>query len=188
MNDIGRKQAAITADFLASNGPVFTAIYASDLSRAFVTAQFIAKRTGGLIIADRRLREIDLGEWQGLTDAEVHDWDGERLAEVRRDRVNAVRPGGESWRQVGQRAVAMLVDAAHQHTGGEVLAVSHGGTIRAILYELQLLEVDAKHIDNCSRTILRHQDDGWALEAYNLTDHLKNAEAHHWEEDNFSRF
>jgi probable phosphoglycerate mutase len=191
LNDLGRQQAALTAEFLHREGIRYDLILASDLSRAFVTAQFISAKTNVPVQRDVRLREIDLGEWQGLTNAEVEAWDAERLAIVRADTVHAVRPGGESWAQVGARAYSCVADAALQHPGAQILAVSHGGAIRAILNHLGLLDVDMAHIDNCSRTILTTTDaKTWELSCYNLTDHLANlAEfAHSWKEDNFSRF
>ncbi|MBX3063280.1 MAG: histidine phosphatase family protein [Anaerolineae bacterium] len=191
LNNLGREQARITAEFLATNGHRYDRILASDLSRAFHTAQAIVEQIGGEIERDTRLREIDLGEWQGLTNAEVEAWDGERLKLVRADTLNAVRPGGESWAQVGARAYTCICDCAKQKHGQRILVVSHGGTIRAILNHLGLLEVEMAHIDNCSRTILSTADtEKWELTSYNLIDHLDalRDQAHHWKEDNFSRF
>jgi broad specificity phosphatase PhoE len=188
LNDLGHRQARVTAAYLASNGTRFDAVYSSDLSRAAVTAQYIVERLGGVVVPDRRLREIDLGDWQGLTNEEVQAWDNERFLAVRKDTLNAVRPGGESWTQVGERAVSLLRELLTTHPNGDLLLVAHGGTIRSILFTLTLKDLPAAHIDNCSRTILGHQDGAWTLEAYNLTDHLQNVDAHHWQEDNFTRF
>src|SRR5688572_18781139 len=101
LNSNGLQQASATATYLRNQSSSYAIVYASDLSRAFITASLIVNEIGGEIIKERRLREIDLGDWQGLTEIEIRDWDGENLARVRADSINARRPGGESWKDVG---------------------------------------------------------------------------------------
>ena len=69
LNDTGRVQALELADELAAER--IDAIYASDLARARETAEIIAGRVGAPVVLDRELREIDVGEWQGLTWPEI---------------------------------------------------------------------------------------------------------------------
>jgi broad specificity phosphatase PhoE len=171
LNALGQQQAAITAAYLSTLGVAYTAIYASDLSRAAVTAALIAQKIGLSVQHDPRLREIDVGEWQGLTEEEVRAWDAERLAQVRRDPQAAVRPSGESWQQVSDRAMSVMRELHRRHPTGEVLVVSHGGTIRSVLSALALAFPSAP-LGNCSRTLLSAAADQWTLDAYNLTDHL----------------
>ena len=57
------------APMLAGFEPV--ALYSSDLSRAYQTAEALADFTGLEIVTDKRLREIDVGSWEGLLGAEV---------------------------------------------------------------------------------------------------------------------
>jgi 2,3-bisphosphoglycerate-dependent phosphoglycerate mutase len=118
----GELQAAAAAEVLGT----FDAIWASDLARARRTAQIIAELTGvGPVCLDPRLRETDVGPWEGLTHAEVErEWPG-YLAERRRP------PGFEPYEDASARSIAALLDIASDHPGGEVLVVSHGGVIRA---------------------------------------------------------
>lgn len=189
LNSNGLQQARVTAAYLNAKRIAFDAVYASDLSRAYVTASLIVSEIGGEIIKDRRLREIDLGDWQGLTEIEVRDWDGDNLARVRADTIHAQRPGGESWKQVGERALSLLREVIANYPNHDVMMTSHGGTIRSVLYELGLLDPKAAHIENCSRTILMHSDGQWTLEAFNLTDHLvvPAYDSHRSEQDNFGK-
>lgn len=118
----GELQAAEAAEVLGQ----FDAIWSSDLARAHRTAQIIAELLGiGPVRLDPRLRETDVGPWQGLTGAEVEQgWPGFL--------VDRRRPEGfEPYDQAAARVVAALLDIAHEHPGGEVLVVSHGGVIRA---------------------------------------------------------
>ena len=62
---VGMEQAAAAAPLLAMFAPV--ALYSSDLSRAYRTATALADITGLEIETDKRLREIDVGSWEGLT-------------------------------------------------------------------------------------------------------------------------
>jgi probable phosphoglycerate mutase len=118
----GELQAVAAAEVLGQ----FDAIWASDLARAHRTAQIVAELLGvGPVRTDVRLRERDVGPWEGLTHQEVErGWPG--FLQERR------RPDGfEDEEPAATRMLAAFVDIAAEHPGGEVLVVSHGGVIRA---------------------------------------------------------
>lgn len=123
LDEVGVEQARRAADVLG----MFDAVWASDLQRAVHTATIIADAIGvGPVHVDARLRETHVGPWEGLTQAEVEaGWPG-FLAGRRRPE------GFESYDHAAERMAAALHDAAALHPGGEVLVVSHGGTIRAL--------------------------------------------------------
>src|SRR5687768_10150330 len=125
LNDEGRKQAAAVATELAHEK--LSAVYSSDLKRAFDTASAIAASHGLDVIVDPDLREIDQGEWEGLTTDEIQArwpdlWGPNR-------HYNA-RPGGESPQQVKKRSLAALGRAVAANPDSAIAVVSHGGTIR----------------------------------------------------------
>ena len=130
LTDKGRHQALDTARQLA-NFPV-TAVYTSDLSRARDTAQAIAEMHGLAVTEDARFREIDQGDWTGLTTDEISARWPELWGPARH--YNA-RPGGESPQQVRERALEGLRDAVQAHPEGTIVVVSHGGTIRWLAAE-----------------------------------------------------
>ena len=103
------------------------AVVASDLQRAFVTAEIIAQRLGvGPVRPEPRLRERDAGEWTGLTRAEIDvQWPGYLLAGRR-------PPGFELDDAILGRILEALAALHHAHPGGTVLAVAHAGVIRAV--------------------------------------------------------
>lgn len=125
LNEIGYRQAIATAEEL-SHEPI-VAVYASDLKRAYLTAEPIARTHGVEVQTDPAFREIDQGEWEGL-----------HVDEIRRRwpdlwgpaRHYAARPGGESPAQVRERALKGLEAVVRAHPEGAVVVVSHGGTIR----------------------------------------------------------
>ncbi len=129
LNDDGLRQAEATADQLASE-PV-GAVYSSDLRRAVHTAAPIARRHNLPVVTDPDFREIDQGEWTGLSTDEI--W--RRWPDLRRARHHAARPGGESPGQVRERNVAALRRIAEAHPGETVVVVGHGGALRWVAAE-----------------------------------------------------
>ena len=131
LDAIGIAQADMVATVLAPLCPA--AIITSDLLRATATAAPLAAATGLTAVADTRLREIALGEWQGLSIAEA----GERFpAELAawREGEDVRRGGGETYYEVGERAMACVREALARLGDGDLLiAVTHGGTARAII-------------------------------------------------------
>ena len=119
LNETGRAQARRLADELRETS--FDAVYASDLRRAFETAEILAAPHGVAVVADAGLREIDIGSWSGLTRPEI---------EARFP--NGERPDGETHEQHGTRVRAAVVRIARRHLGERILLVTHGGTIRSI--------------------------------------------------------
>ena len=130
LTDKGRLQALDAARQLA--GFPIEAVYSSDLQRAFDTAQAIAHSHGLEVVKDPRLREIDQGEWTGLPVAEIERRWPELWGSARH--YNA-RPGGESPQEVRARGLAAIKDAVAAHESSDIVAVSHGGTIRWICAE-----------------------------------------------------
>jgi probable phosphoglycerate mutase len=123
LNDAGRAQARELAAVLAQE--VFDAIYASDLSRAHETARIVAEHHGLAVTAVPDLRERHFGSWEGHTEIEIL----QRFPDARPDD----RGDGEASAEMAGRVVAALHRIAEAHPGGHVLAVAHGGPLRAVL-------------------------------------------------------
>src|SRR3712207_4650919 len=77
----GLAQAERTAGMLAAYAP--SALYSSDLSRAYYTAAALAALTGLEIRTDKRLREINVGSWEGLLGREIDTADPELARRLR---------------------------------------------------------------------------------------------------------
>lgn len=137
LNATGRRQAEELAARVADAG--VSAVYASDLRRARDTAAVVAERLGLRLRQREDLREIDVGEFQGLT----HDQIRERWPDVDR-RVAEHGVGwveGESLEQMRSRVVGALAAIAREHPGEVVLVVGHGATIRALLATADGLDI-----------------------------------------------
>ncbi|MGQ9851316.1 MAG: histidine phosphatase family protein [Aggregatilineaceae bacterium] len=136
LNAVGRAQSQALASYLARNGWPLAALYSSDLPRALQTAQAIAEALGLPVRPDARLREIDLGEWQGLTREEVLAWDAERYAAYLADRDHVPTPNGETHLALRTRVLAAFDDITSRHAGQTVALVTHGGTLGVLLVSL----------------------------------------------------
>ena len=103
------------------------AVYSSDLKRALDTAKVIAQSHGLEVIVDPDFREIDQGEWEGLTVDEIRTRWPDLWGPARH--YNS-RPNGETPQQVRDRALEGLRRAVEAHPDSTIVIVSHGGTIR----------------------------------------------------------
>src|SRR4051812_22140933 len=90
LSPVGLAQADKAAPVVAAYRP--EVVVASDLERARVTAERIGDAAGMPVRLAPRLREIDVGQWQGVTAAEVRGRDPELLAAM--GRGEDVRRGG----------------------------------------------------------------------------------------------
>jgi broad specificity phosphatase PhoE len=176
LNERGREQARRTAARLRRLE--VRALYASDITRAWETAEIIGTAIGQTPVPMPELREIDVGQWEGLTPEELYRRFPDHMAEYRRDPARTVRLGGESYAQLQARALVALQRIQESHAQGEVVvAVSHGGTIRALLCHvigLDLGNFGRMWLDNGSLTELRLGRNGWRLMRLNDAAHVED--------------
>jgi probable phosphoglycerate mutase len=128
LSDEGRRGAATLADALgATFGDRPAGVWSSDLQRAAETAAILAARLdAGPVVVDGRLRETDVGPWEGLTAVEIEDsWPGFLAAGAR-------PPGFEPEDELIARVVAALEDVAADADGRLPIVVSHAGVLRAL--------------------------------------------------------
>lgn len=123
LNEEGRRQAEELAMRWKDKG--FSAIYSSDLQRARVTAEPLARQCGLSIHLEPRLREIHLGEWQALYADEIEARWPCLLRQWRED-ADAVRPpAGETLAEVEARVLEVLQEIAARHLGQTVAVFTH---------------------------------------------------------------
>ena len=119
-------------------------IVSSDLRRAAETAEAAGRVLGISVERDSRLRETNLGDWQGRTHGEIDgEYPGQR-ATWRHDATWAP-PGGETRVEVAARMRAVVDELLHDDSwpGSTVLLVAHGGAIAALT--ASLLDVPISH-------------------------------------------
>jgi probable phosphoglycerate mutase len=177
LSALGRAQAEATALALAAEG--VTAIYSSDLLRAVQTAEPLARATGLRVEEADAFRERSVGLMEGLTFEEAAAAHPEEYAALLRRDFERVLAGGESYRQLLDRASARLDRAVGENRGGAVTVFSHTGTICILILHL-LGALDAPELKpvwiasaNCGITRFELRSDGFVrVSAVNDTRHL----------------
>ncbi len=170
----GREQAVLLAERFAAEGQTFDHIYASDLGRAFDTAQIIASALGMPVHPLIELREMHLGNWSGLTSTEIKaryadDWDAfERGIDFRRG------AHGETIAEIRERVAALIEKLVVEHPAQQLLIVSHGGTIRTAMQYVQQQTGDSTDIfiGNTSVTEIRVENGHYTIVRANDRTHL----------------
>lgn len=162
LNEEGRKQAEALAKRLSRES--WDLIYSSDLGRARETAQAIANLKRIPVSIDPLLREVNLGQIEGMTYEEI------------------VAKWGEDWRQLdlgietkeqlGQRGLSTLNRIADEHPNLKILVVAHGGFIGTALKQLVPHFDTAALLNNTSLTRVNRQSSGWDCDLFNCTVHL----------------
>lgn len=133
LNDNGRDQAAKLGEAMVGRGIV--RVYASHLKRASETARIVAERLGVPCEIRDGLQETGLGEWEGRVWARICEETPEITAQWMTDRRNTRPPKGETYQDVLNRFIPAVVRIARE-AEGDVMIVSHNGTIKAFLAEL----------------------------------------------------
>ena len=129
LSDHGREEARLAAGALQGFGGL---VFSSPLLRARETAQIISSVVAdGSVLIETDLREIDVGEFSGLTNDEIEQKLPDAWRELRAGKLQ-VFPGGEARAQFRQRVLVALERVAHRHPGAEILAVAHGGAIAEV--------------------------------------------------------
>ena len=137
----GREQMRGTWPLL-DNQPV-AAIYSSPSRRAVESTNLRAADTPGVAIDDR-LREIDFGEFEGLTFGEISSRYPTMYQEWMTRPASVAFPGGESFAAMSARVRSAFEHIRVLHSGTTVAIVSHGGVNRVAL--AAALDLDARHI------------------------------------------
>lgn len=166
LNEVGLRQAAEAAPYLAAMRP--SAIFSSDLSRASMTADALARLTGLPVQLEKDLRERSGGSWEGLTEAEIR----ERFPV---ERATWSPPDGELAQAVADRASAALERIAASTPGGSTtVVVSHGAALGMAVARLLEISWELRILgpfENCHWSVLARRRSRWRLMQHNIGIH-----------------
>ena len=189
LSDTGREQARAVGGFLqgGQESECPELIVCSPYRRAAETAETAVAAWGRAheVVLDERLRERDLGVFDGLTSAGIR---AEYASEAeRRSRVGKfyyAPPSGESWCDVTLRVRSLLADLREGYEGRRVWLFTHQAVIMSFRYvledltEQELLEIDSTtDLPNCSLTSYRGGRDGVELVQFADTSAVEGAAA-----------
>lgn len=148
LNENGLNQAKACGNALKD--VTFDRILSSDLSRALVTAETIRGDRTTSITVDKRLRELNFGDWEAMLFSDIEArWPG--LIDEMYLRPHLVKvPNGESFKDLQNRAWEGLEEFLNVNDEEETLLIAcHGGTIRTLL--CKLLDISISHCWNFSQ-------------------------------------
>lgn len=156
------------------------AIYASPLKRAIATAEPIAKQKGLPIILDEHFKEINFGEWEGHTVAELTEKYGKPYTDFFENPFAHSMPGEGSFHKVAERSMAGFEEIMKKHRGQRVAIVAHGGLLRVFMITLLGLDLTMYRrmwLTNTSISMVDiNEDDNKFLMTLNDKAHLEMAE------------
>lgn len=130
LTEKGRQQAAATAAFLQE--VPFSAVYSSDLCRAYETGLAVANSHNIPIHSSPQLREIFAGEWEGKTYDQLDVEFAESYGIWRTQIGLAQCPNGESVAQLQTRVHSYVQDIVRRHTGETICIATHATPIRVM--------------------------------------------------------
>ncbi|MFN0096163.1 MAG: histidine phosphatase family protein [Dehalococcoidia bacterium] len=169
----GRRLAAIE----------LTAAVSSDLSRAADTARHAIEGRDIPHALDPGLREMFYGEWEDRHGAEAQEQHPELLREFYYCRQTL--PGAEQFHEIRSRTKEAFWRAVEANRGGNILMVSHGNAMMALMAELLNLPIEATWsftFENASLSRL-HVSRSGRLTIHALNDSSHIAGLTHEEED-----
>jgi alpha-ribazole phosphatase len=175
LSELGLRQAEKVGHYLSARG--VDELFCSDLKRALHTARVIGSGCGMKPLVTPLLREINFGQWEGLTFEEIERSWGSEISRWLDDPFHESAPGGETLKEVCARMSAFFEQLVERSTADRrIVAVSHGGSIRALLYSVLNLDrasfFDLK-IDNASISLIRKAGDRFIVDYYNRVHHLE---------------
>jgi probable phosphoglycerate mutase len=169
----GRWQAERLAEALRDE-PI-QAIYASDLARAWETAQYLGQAHGLTVTQETGLRERGFGDFEGMTFAEIEVLLPEQSLRWRRRDPDFSPPGGESLVALNARVLEAAGRLAARHPGEQIALVGHGGVMDVLYRAATRLDIQAPRtwaLGNAAINRLLWTPEGFTLVGWADTQHL----------------
>jgi broad specificity phosphatase PhoE len=174
LSEVGKEQVARLG--LALKGMNIDAIYSSPLKRALDTAQAIASYHGLMVQIEPDLREMEVGELEGISIADLGTSFGQFLLNWREGLGTEKLPGGESVAELAERVWAIIQLIKNRHDNGNVVVVSHFFTCVATICKAlgwPLTTIERLRVQTCSISIIEFTDGQNRLLSLSDTCHLR---------------
>lgn len=136
LSERGVQQGARLVEWMRRHLPRPDAIATSDLSRCVQLATLLGRECGLQPSLDARWREQSMGRWEGRTWDDVSSEEPQAVSAYWNDYWTARPSGGESLKDVQQRALGAWHELLARHAGGRIVLVTHIGVIRGLLCAL----------------------------------------------------
>lgn len=139
LNAFGRAQAQHTA--LELRSARLNHLSSSDLRRAMETAEIIGAELDISVLSDARLREINLGRWQGMLSTDIEAQYPEEFARWHKSPLIAQPPDGEDLHTLADRVLEAISEIARRHPGKRIGIVAHEMPIAVVLAHVQNVDL-----------------------------------------------
>lgn len=154
-------------------------IYASDLIRAYETANIIGKINNVEVVSMKELREINFGIWEGLTNSEIKTRYQKEFNIWMRTPEKLHLTNAESLKELQLRAMRGINNIVRDNSIDNVLIVSHSATLKTII--LGLLGIDISYfknlsLNNVSLSMIEIKTYNNVLKLFNDTNHIKESQ------------
>ena len=173
LSSVGQAQIQALGQWM-KNVP-FDHIYSSDSLRAKQTAEAITHFSGHELQFDQRLREKNLGVFEGLTSEEARERHPEVFRLFKTAGSKYVIDEGESTQQLQDRALEIVDEIRIKHPEERVLLVTHGGLIRVVMkHSLGLsLETPTRFLIRNTGVFRLVWEDKWLVSQMGGVSHLE---------------
>ncbi len=173
LSSVGQAQIQALGQWM-KNVP-FDHIYSSDSLRAKQTAEAITQFSGHELKIDLRLREKNLGVFEGLTSEEARERHPEVFRLFKTAGSKYVIDEGESTQQLQDRALEIVDEIRIKHPEERVLLVTHGGFIRVVMkHSLGLsLETPTRFLIRNTGVFRLVWEDKWLVSLMGGVSHLE---------------
>ena len=173
LSSVGQAQIQALGQWM-KNVP-FDLIYSSDSLRAKQTAEAITQFSGHELQFDQRLREKNLGVFEGLTSEEARERHPEVFRLFKTAGSKYVIDEGESTQQLQDRALEIVNEIRIKHPEERVLLVTHGGFIRVVMkHSLGLsLETPTRFLIRNTGVFRLVWEDKWLVSQMGGVSHLE---------------
>ena len=173
LSSVGQAQIQALGQWM-KNVP-FDLIYSSDSLRAKQTAEAITQFSGHELQFDQRLREKNLGVFEGLTSEEARERHPEVFRLFKTAGSKYVIDEGESTQQLQDRALEIVNEIRIKHPEERVLLVTHGGFIRVVMkHSLGLsLETPTRFLIRNTGVFRLEWEDKWIVSQMGGVSHLE---------------
>ena len=175
LNNNGINQSIFLKDFYSDKH--VDLIFSSDLKRTMQTALEINKNLKSDIIQNEKLREMDQGDFEGLSFSYIRKNFASQLLEWRSNPKKFRIPNGETLGEVQERALAFMENLFVQYKSHKnIIIVSHNLVIASILCyysNRDLKDFPEFTLDSGSITTLMYSNNKISIEEINYTKHLE---------------
>ncbi|HCS09813.1 MAG TPA: histidine phosphatase family protein [Clostridiales bacterium] len=155
-------------------------IVSSPLLRAYNTAEIVRGNKDIEIIKLNGLKEINLGDFEGMSYADIKKEHTELLTEIEKDPFNNRYPNGENLQEFYKRVVKAFLEVIDKHRNKTILIVAHGGTLKCIEAYIRKFKLSSDWmgnvVKNCSLSYIEVDENNKIKEIfYNDTKHLEGS-------------